>query len=260
MTTPTSRAWTIAQELRARRGWLLDRAAFQRAWRMRLGATAFEVSAHVLLLFESPSMVVQLAFSFREDTPRAIATEIVQHVRASLGERYRGHPRGDHLVGVVRDGQPRQLLAEIAHVEHALGGRAARRVGPSPRSKDRRRWYVVEALRAWSWPITSSSFARTIGDEHGHLHASLGVLVDSASGRPGLAANVDGWVPRTNRRWTRFCERTAANLAATGFRVGNQKACEFHFLRWVEGLSRARASKQADELEHWLEAGADVVR
>jgi hypothetical protein len=160
---------------------------------------------------------------------------------------------------VVRTDQPRQLLAEIAHVEHVLGGRAARRFGPNPRSQDRGRWHVVEALRASSWLTGSLSFIRKIGDEHRQLRAGIGVLVDSASGRPGLDANFCGWVPRTNRRWTQFCKTTAVGFTAAGFRVNKQEPCFFHLGRWVAGLSGTRALKQADEFDQLIEAGADVV-
>jgi hypothetical protein len=222
---------------------------------MRRGATAFDVSAHVLLLFESPSMVVQLTPSFPTDTPRATADEIVQHLRASLGERYRRDPAGDRLYRVVRTDEPRPLRAEIAHVEHVLGRRAARRFGPSPRSQDRRRWQVVEALRA-SWPLGSSTFTRRIGDEHQRLFASIGVLVESATGRPGLAANVGGWVPRATKRWTQSSCAAAAGFAATAFRVYERTPSSFFAGRWGAGLSPARASKQADAFDQWLDASA----
>ena len=254
-----SRAWTVAQELRARHGWLLDQASVQRSWSAHFGAAAFEISAHVLLLFDGPCTVVALTSSFPKAMLGATAKEVIQHLRASLGERYRSDPTGDRLVTAVRTDKPRQLLAEIANVEHVLGGRAARRLGPSPRSQDRRRWHVVEALRASSWLTGSLSFTRKIGDEHRHLGASIGVLVDSASGRPGLAANFAGWVPRTNKRWTQFCDNTAVGLTAEGFRVNEQEPCSFHFGRWVAGLSGTRALKQADAFDQLIEAGADVV-
>ena len=254
-----SRAWTVAQELRARRGWLLDQASFQRSWSVHLGAAAFEISAHVLLLFDSPCMVVQLTWKFPKAMPRATAEEAVQHLRASLGERYRNAPSGDHLTTAVRTDKPKRLLAEIAHVEHVLGGRAARRFGPSPRSQDRRRWHLVEALRVSSWLIGSLSFLHKIGDEHRQLAGSIGVLVESASGRPGINANFAGWVPRTSKRWRKFCDDTAVGLTAKGFRVNAQESGFFQCGRWVAGLNDPRGLKQADEFDELLNTGADVV-
>jgi hypothetical protein len=226
---------------------------------VHLGAAAFEISAHVLLLFDGPCMVVALTSSFPEAMPPANAEAAVQYVHASLGERYRNDPPGDRLVTAVRTDKPKQLLAEVAHVEHVLGGRAARRFGPSPRSQDRRRWHVVEALRASSWRIESLSFSRKVGDKHRQLWASIGVLVDSASGRPGINANFAGWVPQTSKRWTQFCGDTAVGLAAKGFRTRPLEPCFFHAGRWVAGLSGARALKQADVFDQLLDTGADVV-
>jgi len=159
---------------------------------------------------------------------------------------------------VVSD-KPKQLLAEIAHVEHVLGERAARRRGPSPRSRDHRRWYVVEALRASSWLLGSLSFGRKVGDTHRRITASIGVLVDSASGRPGLSANFAGWVPKTSRRWRQFCDDTAVGLTRQGFRVNEQTASFFQAGRWVAGLSDTRALKQADVFDELIERGADQI-
>lgn len=192
--------------------------------------------------------------------PRASAEEAVQYLHASLGERYRSVPTGDTLVTAVRTDKPKQLLAEIAHVEHVLGARAARRFGPIPRSQDRRRWHVVEALRASSWPIGSLSFSRNIGDdEHRQLRGSIGVLVESASGRPGLNANFAAWVPQTSKRWTQFCDNTAVGLTTDGFRVNEPGPLFFHAGRWVAGISGTRALKQADGFDELLDTGADLV-
>jgi hypothetical protein len=248
-----TRAWTVAQELRARRGWLLDAASFQRSWAVH-GAAAFEVSAHVSLFFHSQCMVVSL--TWKPSKARAA----LESLHASLGERYRSDPTRTSLVVSVRTDRPARLLAEIAHVEQVLGAGAVRRFGPSPRSQDRRRWHVVDALRAGAWRIGSLTFSRSIGDEHRHLGASIGVLVDSASGRPGLNANVAGWVPRTSKRWRQFRDDTAVGLTAEGFRINEQSACFFHAGRWIAGLDSARALHQVDAFDHLLATGADVVR
>ena len=84
------------------------------------------------------------------------------------------------------------------------------------------------------------------------------MLVDSANGRPGIAANFTGWVPRTTRRWTQFRDDTAAGLTADGFRVNAQEPRFFHVGRWGAGLSVTRALKQADVFDQLIEAGADV--
>ena len=262
-----SRGWTVAQQLRARRGWLLDGAFVERFWSVRLGAAAFEMSAHVSLFFHGPgpgsaSMVVQLNSSFPVAMPPAVKEQAIQYLRTSLGERYRDAPDAPgqgRLWAKVRTDKPKQLLAEIAHVEHVLGGRAARRFGPSPRSQERRRWHVIEALRASSWLIGSLTFGRMVGDKHRALCASIGVSVDSETGRHGLNANFGGWVPRANKPWTQFCDNAAVGLTAEGFRVNQQEPCFFNFGRWAAGLSGTRALKQADGFDQLLDTGVDVV-
>lgn len=106
--------------------------------------------------------------------------------------------------------------------------------------------------------IGSLSFSRKVGDKHRQLRASIGVLVDSASGRPGIDANFGGWVPRTSKRWTQFRDDTAVGLTAEGFRAAPPKLCSFHFGRWVTGVSGTRALKQADVFDQLLDTGADV--
>ncbi len=201
-------------------------------------------------------MVLQLTSKFPKAVSPAIAEESRQYLRASLGERYRS-PR--ELVTVVRTDKPIHLLAEIAHIERVLGGRAARRFGPSPRSRDRRRWHVVDALRASAWPLGSLSLSHKLGDGHRHLSASIGVLVESASGRPGLNTNFAGWVPRTSKRWTKFCDTAAVDLTAAGFRINEKESHFFQAGRWVESLSGTRALHQAEAFDRLLEAGADVI-
>ena len=259
-TATDSRGWTVAGQLRARRGWHLDGAHLRRSWAVRLGEIAFEVTAYVSwFLHDSPSMVVALESTFPEGFPKAIADEAVQGLLAALGEGYRNEPQGRRVVRIVRTDQPKPLLAEVAHVEHVLGARVAKRFGPSPRSQDRRRWHVVEALRASSWQIGSLSFSRRVGDQRRQLWASIGVLVDSASGRPGIDASFVAWVPRSSKRWSQFCNDTTAGLAAEGFRAAAREPRFFQIGRWVADLSGTRALTQADRFDQLMEAGADVI-
>ena len=253
-----SRAWAVAKELRARRGWLLDNAHFHRTWSVRLGSAAFEIYSFVTLFFDGPCFI-QINCTFPNAMPRATAEEVMQHLRTALGERYRGDPKRDSLVVGMRTDKPTRLLAELARVEHVLGGRAPRQFGPSPRSQDDRHWYVVEALRASSWWIYSLSFSHKVGDERGQLWPSLGVGVDSDRGQPGLNANFAGWVPRTSKRWRQFRDHAAACLTAKGFRVTEPRAEVFHAGRWLAGVNGTRALKQADEFDELLAIGADVV-
>lgn len=248
-----ARAWTVAQALRARRGWRLDNAFVERFWSARFGAAAFEVSAHMSLFFEPPrpdrrAFVLQVVPSFPKGTPPATVDEASRQLRSSLGERYgriQGHPA---LFAKVMTDKPRHILAEIAHVEHALTGRAATPVSAGPRSPDHRLWHIVEALRASSWLISSLSFSRMIGDERRALHASINVTVDAARGRGGLGATIGSWTSRTNKRWTRFCATAATGLAADGFRVDEQSPQVFH----------AGASDRGSEQHPCFDAGGRV--
>lgn len=244
-------AWSIAQDLRARRGWVLDNATCCCTWSARFGATAFEISAFVSLFFDT-ACIIQLTL------PRtmllATAFDVVDQLRGSLGERYRNNPMGDGVVARVRIDK---ALAEIARIERVLGRRAPMQFGRSPRSPAARNWHVVEAFRATSWRIRSLSFGRKIGDERGQLLASIGVGVDS--GRPSVYANLAAWVPRTNRAWTEFCSRTERELSASGFRIHERQKSTLYADRRIVGVSSTRALKLADEFDALLDTNADIV-
>lgn len=254
-----SRAWTVAQKLRARRGWMLEDAAFQRSWTVRHGADSFETSAHVSFFFGAPGMVIALTPSFPKSTRAANVADALQLLRSSLGDQYDVSPLGDSIWMKVRSDKPTQLLADIAHVEHVFGQRLARRFGPSPRSQDHRRWHVTEALRASSWQLGSFGFSREMGDKQRGLGARIGVLVDSASGRPGLSATFAGWVRKPSKRWTRFCDDTASALTRDGFHIDERTASFLCATRWGAGLSSTRALKQTDVFDELIDRGADQL-
>jgi hypothetical protein len=248
-----STAWSVAQKLRARRGWLLDEAFCQRSWTVQLGATAFETTAHVSFFFDAPGMVITLTPSFPKAPRAATCADALELLRSCLGERYRISPLGDSVFTKLRSDKTKQLLAEIVHVERVFGERIARRFGPIPRSRDQRRWYVVEALRASSWLLGTLSFSRKIGDEQRGLGANVSVIVDSA--RAGLSVHFGGWVPKTSERWTQFCDATAARLTTDGFRIDEQTPSFVHAGRWIAGLRGARALQQADVLDELIDRG-----
>lgn len=254
-----SRAWTVAQELRARRGWMLEDACFQRSWTVRHGAAAFETSAHVSFFFDAPGMVISLTPSFPKRASAANVADTLQFLRSCLGDRYHGSPLKDGIWMKVRADKPKQLLADIAHVERVFGKRVAKRFGPSPRSQDHRRWYVVKALRASSWQLGSLRFSREMGDKQWGLGASIGVLVDDASGRPGLSATFAGWVPRPSKRWTRFCDDTALALTRDGFHLDERTASFFCATRSGARLSGTRALKHADVFDELIDRGVDAI-
>ena len=253
-----SRAWTVAQKLRARRGWVLEDASFLRSWSVRLGGAAFETSAHVSLFFNG-GMVIALTPSFPKSAKAPKVAKALEFLRSALGDRYWVSPPGDSILTKVRSDKPRQLLAEIAHVEVIFGGPVASRPGPSPRSSDDRHWYVVEALRASSWVLGSLGFCRNVGNQRRSIAARIGVLVDSASGRPGISANFGGWVAQTNKRWTQFCDDTVVGLTEQGFRVDEKSPSFFSAGRWMAGISGAHALKQADRFDELIASSASAV-
>jgi len=253
-----SRAWTVAQKLRARRGWVLEDASFGRSWSVRLGDAAFDTSAHVSLFFNG-GMVVALTPSVSKAASAPTVADALEWLRSSFGDEYWVSPLGDSILTKVRSDKPTRLLAELARVETIFGERVARRPGPSPHSSNDRHWYVVEALRASSWGLGSLGFCHSVGNQRRSIAARIGVLVDSASGRPGISANVGGWVSRTNKRWTQFCDDTIVGLTKEGFRVKANTPSLFSAGRWLEGLSGARALKQADLFDKLIGSGAGAV-
>jgi hypothetical protein len=224
---------------------VLEDAFFQRSWSAGLGGAAFDTSAHVSL-FSNGGMVVTLTPSVSKAASAPTLAGAVEWLRSSLGDQYSVSPQGNSVLTKVHSDKSTRLLTEIARVETIFGGRVASRPGPSPRSSNDRRWYVVEALRASSWGLGSLGFCRNVGNQRRAIAAGIGVLVDSASGRPGISANFGGWVPQANKRWRQFCDDTVVGLTKEGFRVEAKTPSLFSAGRWIAGLSGARALKQAD--------------
>jgi hypothetical protein len=237
---------------------VLEDASFHRSWSVGLGGAGFDTSAHVSLFFNG-GMVVTLTPSVSKAASAPTVADALEWLRSSLGEGYSVSPQGNSILTKVHSDKPTPLLAELARVETIFGGRVARRPGPSPRSSNDRRWYVVEALRASSWGLGSLGFCRNVGDERRAIAARIGVLVDSASGRPGISANLGGWVSQTNKRWTQFCDDTIVGLTKEGFRVEAKTPSLFSAGRWIAGLSGARALKQADLFDKLIASGAGAV-
>jgi hypothetical protein len=250
-----ARAWEVAQQLRARRGWFLDQADLGRSWSIRVGSLTFELSAHVSFFFDDSGFVLSLTPTFRKGTRRKTKAEVVQSVRALFGERYRTDPLGDSVWTKLRTDEPAHVFAEIEHVERVLGGPSAKRIRTGPRSQDGRRWHIVNTLRSKSWHVGSLTFSRKVGDRAQQIWPSIGVLVDSATGRPGLSANFAAWVPEPNERWTKFSDDTTHRLTANGFTLNEKEPRSFQAGRWIPGLSGARALKQAQAFDHLVGLG-----
>ena len=259
-----ARAWSVVHRLHDRRAWSVDQASFQRSWPVDIPAGAFNVSAHVLLTFDDPCLVLAVTPSFPPLTTRAEVKHSIRHLQASLGKRYLVDPVEDKLVRIVRGNGPAQMLASIAELTHAFGERAApaRHSGLSGRTRrthEDRNWSIVEALRAWSWSIGSASFSRKQGDAQWQLWARVGVFVESASGPPGINASFTGAVQETSHSWAQFRDAANVRLSAAGFRAVRSDPCFLQYQQWAAGLSVRRACKQAEMFDRLLQVGLEPV-
>lgn len=258
-TAAGARAWGVTQQLRSRRGWFLDEAHLSRSWSVRIGEVAFELSAYVSFWFEDGGFVLQLTPTFRKGTRRKTVEAVLQSLGAAFGERYRVNAISKSIWTKLRTDDPKQVLSEIANVERALGTRAVAARGGTPRSQDGRRWMIVNSMRAKSWKLASVTFSRWVGDRTQRIWPSIAVIVDSATGRSGLAAHFAAWTHEPNERWTRFIDDAALRLTADGFKFHEKESRSIHAGKWMPGLSGARALKQAEAFEQLVGGGADLV-